>query len=399
MSSPEETVNRFPLPLGLVEAHLGAFTGFNDAQLDMIARSNEPEERINDASPLGHLWDFKEDTMFSHLTRFTNDRLSYQQVLPPMRAYRAAVCLGDILMRAREDQLVDQGYAVDPVRLDPLRHYLLLPEGERGDEAGRFRGERFLEDLTRQYGATAVRHGYFEQDAAVEALAALRDGWQQSEMQYLFPTAEDPANFFGELCRGMFQLLRLYKIGEAEATVAPWTDSSFDAARHFITGDRETVPDIDYFRKFRRLSTDTQLAYANGTHGEACGYGALPAGAAAVAIRSYLIGMVPAAPGRLMEVGFKRSVRTFELGPDDALVVSDAADVSELVRYPFVSPATDPEGLEPTIQALCRDGRTIPLYSPMSPPHDSFYAAIDEAHTGTSPLYELGVEKVKGGST
>jgi hypothetical protein len=399
---PEQpTSSRFPLPLDLVERHMSAFGGFSDTRLDMVARSNKPEQP-NDVTPLGHMWDFNEDPLFTSLLWFANpaDRpYKNESVLPPMRAYRAAACLGDILMRAREDELAAQGIELEPVQLDPLRHYLILPEDTKGDAAGRYRGERFFHDLTDTYANTAVQHGYFAQDDAVGAMHALRDVWQRTDMGYLFPTAEDPSSFFGEICRGMFQLMRLYKLGEQEAAVAPWTDTGYDPAKHFHTDDdRGLVQRNPYSHKMRRISTTLDILSDEDAPDQAEGwFGTVPHAASVVAVRTCLTGYIPVAgqPDMIEPVGFRRSIREYTLKSEDVLIVRGDDESSRLFRHPFHSSVLAEAGYA-TAQALCRDGEVTMLDSPMFPPNDSFYAAIDEALTGTSPLYKIGVDKIKG---
>jgi hypothetical protein len=383
--APPNIVSRFPLNLDIIKPELATMAGFDVPQLDIIAGSNE--SLAEPFGPLDHLWDFAEDEALEWLGQYDRPPYvvsKYAQVgeWMPVRRYRAAAALGKILVRCQENVLGRRGQQVLPVSFDPRRRYLGMPEDTTPGSFYEYRTERDRPDLAELYLQRAVRHGYLDRGDAEELFSGLRDRWKREHLEYLYSAifadqrVEDHADeFFGEMCRGMFHMLRLYRVGEQEALQAA-PAQAFDRHEHFhLDRDRplNTVRINDKFldlfiRNKRRWLPGVRVSGDSASSVEiarqASDYSpTLPLGATAVEVQRCLTGYVPSAQWpdqRLYEVGFRRSLQRFPLAPGDKLVVKHQ-DTEEYrtLEWPFRNVAGDAGDAH--VVALCRDGRATLL--------------------------------------
>ena len=390
--------SRFPLSLSTIEQSVQGFESLGSSQLKLIKNFNR--QSTDRYSPLDHMLEFTEDPMVSSfMSDFAHGPGDREVIANGFWQGQAAACMGEIIMRTQETEMAKQGHQLPPVRLDPMRRYLIYPEVLEGDNAGRYAAERHIGGLAERYIDSAVNLGYFAEDAAQRAMHELENAWVANRSDALFTgESNDEAQgkgMFGEFCRSMFQLLRLYRIGEHEGRLAPWEQTAFDEQKHILLNEDPVtiINPLRFDRYSRRWLYDYKAEYAAGTSRKDFEDYIIPPGARIQSVQRFLTGLVesPADPSMLSRVIFRNSVETYELQQDDVLVVGQEDGIHRLLRYPFTSPAVSPEDVW-DIDVLCRDGVGIPL---CDQPYwdDQLYARIDEALTGSSPLYEYGIER------
>lgn len=390
MSTPPETSSRFPIPLEQVQTALDNLSGFDERELEYMTDINGA---LMDArSPFGHMMDFVEHPALYDLAKYSrppyhpykDGRPDYSPIAahPPFAPYRIGALVGQVVINNRELAMQRSSEAAEDVYIDPARQYTMLPEDPSGDALERYLNEDSRCDVEDMYIDMARKHGYFTPDTASDALRMMTDAWKARDLGVLALDNEQTKSMSaGFLLRSMFQLFRLYKIGEQEQRFAPWHEP-YDRQKHRL--DDWTELDGDFFANMRRWHPHMKTSTLIAAEDRAAVTGRnrsklLEFGRQITGVGRGLYGYVPHEDGRqgLGEVLFRDSKESHQLNEADALVVARNG-AFRVLRWPFIART---KGLSP--MAVVQDGTLKPLTSSVGIYEQyRFLTAANEALTG-----------------
>lgn len=366
----------FPLSLDSPATCLQTFGGFTGDQMRLITGTNEQMHEPTD--PVGHLLAFKEEEYLAVLAGIY-ERKGKPLDAPGAQRYRAGVCIGNTIMQREIDEQLQAGMTVPTLKVDPGRRYFTYPEVMTDKMPMRYYAEVLIGRLSGLYLDTAVQQHYFSGAKTVQSAYGLREAWRASGMDFLLDERhQDIDEAFGEVARGIFHTLRLYRTLECEEQLAPASESVYNPKNHTVIGDQTedlqpktvAVSTSDELRRYRRWSNSFDTwSVAQNEDGEEYLERHKEVGARYVPDRSIitrvgrcLTGFVQVSesePDMLVKVAFNTSVEEYDLRPDDVLIArwdSAYGALDGLVVGRRHRPGTT------ELLALIRDGHAIPLH-------------------------------------
>jgi|GEM_PF-3228355 len=232
-SSPEELSLEplFPLPTEAFEDQFRTFGRFTDRELQMISRMNSSP--VPSDKPLDHLLDLHEVPLMADMEKLAiaSERAPSQDA----RAYRAGICLGFSVLRKHTASTFAEKDVWPP--LTPGRLYLRVPEwldAERADVYSRF-GLEHKPERTKYYVDKMSTERYVVDGSALSRAAmSMGEYWENMADSVLANQRRYwGKDLFGYACEGFADTLRLRRILEYEARVAPAEQTIFDPKVHF----------------------------------------------------------------------------------------------------------------------------------------------------------------------
>lgn len=397
---PQTGPSRLPISLDVVRSGIDTFAQLDAEQLSFVAGSNVGLVQ-DEYGALAHLFNLWEEDWRPPLHWERPPYPSFSKY-PFTRRFRAALALGEVMVRGQEEVLAQQGMHVPEVHFSPLRSYLAYPEERTGDSFRRYHVELHRHGESAKYLDHAVERGYFAESEAADAFDFLYQAWRTKQMELLHPDEPELSQreSFGEMIRAVFRLFRLYRIGEQEACLAPWEDQVFSPDKHQLL---DAAPGVSYnshpaFAYLRRWVGGLTVRTKSPKQPEQQHWSTIARrGWQIKALHCCLQGEVASAtiPSATQWIGFKASLQTVALQPGDVLVTCHEHDrgyeYGEL-HAPFVVQRPDTD-----ILAWRRGGRVALVGDPgiLSPDRGDLLKAINKTLTGDPLLSEETQERTQ----